>query len=149
MKHHTAIVATFVLSASFAQARVGETLKEIAARYGDGKKADTQRLAGAVTYAYKKEDFYVEVVILKGRSVLELYAHTKGMTDDIIKELLTINSTGLTPWHFARKTGRWERQGTPKLVAYRWPNHPDFFCIKDLDACEAAEKQNKPSAVGL
>jgi hypothetical protein len=37
----------------------------------------------------------------------------------------------------------------PQLVGYRWPGHPDFFCIKDLKAYEAAEKKNKPNAVGL
>ena len=68
MKHVIATAAaTFAITVS-AQARVGETTKEIAARYGDGKKAQTQRLAGAQTFEYEKNDFYVEVVILSSPS---------------------------------------------------------------------------------
>ena len=149
MKHRIVMIAAILLAAGSAQARVGETQKQIAARYGDGKKAQTQRLVGAETFEYSKDDFYVEVVILDGKSVLEIYAHKLGTTDAVIKELLKINSgTGAT-WHLDRKANRWERGGTPKLVAYRWPGHPDFFCIKDLKACEAAEKNHKPSTGGL
>ena len=149
MKHSIVILLASLLSTLSCHARVGETQKEIFARYGDGKKAQTQRLAGAETLEYEKNDFYVEVVILDGKSVLEIYAHRKGTTDDVIKDLLKANSSTEAAWHFDRKANRWERGGTPKLVAYRWPNHPDFFCIKDLKACEAAEKKNKPNASGL
>src|SRR5204863_173525 len=138
-----------LLAVASAHARVGETQKQIATRYGDGKKAQTQRLAGAETFEYTKDDFYVEVVMLDGKSVLEIYAHKTGTTDDVIKELLKVNSSAEATWHFDRKANRWERGGTPKLVAYRWPAHAEFCCIKDLKACEAAEKKNKPSAGGL
>jgi hypothetical protein len=150
MKHLVAFsVAALTITVS-AQTRVGETAKEIATRYGEGKKAQTQRLAGTEAFEYEKNDFYVEVVILDGKSVMEIYAHRKGTTDDVIKELLKANTTSSeTAWRFDRKENRWERGGTPKLVAHRWPGHPDFFCIKDLKACEAAEKKNKPSAAGL
>ncbi len=149
MKHLLPILLTALFSTSSMQARVGETQKEISARYGEGKKAQTQRLAGGETFEYRKNDFYVEVVLLDGKSVLEIYAHRQGTTDDVIKEILKTNSTGEATWHFDRKANRWERGGTPKLVAYRWPSHPDFFCIKDIKACEAAEKKNKPTASGL
>ena len=147
---HVIPIATVLLVTVSAHARVGETQNEIKARYGDGKKAQTQRLAGAETFEYEKNEFYVEVVILDGKSVMEIYAHRKGTTDDAIKELLKANTTSNeTAWRFDRKENRWERGGTPKLVGYRWPGHPDFFCIKDLKACEAAEKKSKPSASGL
>ena len=149
MKLRIVIMTAVFLAAVSAHARVGETQKQIATRYGDGKKAQSQRLAGAETFEYSKDDFYVEVVILEGKSVWEIYAHKKGTTDDVIKELLKVNSRAEATWHFDRKANRWERGGTPKLVAYRFPGHPDFFCIKDLKACEAAEKKNKPSASGL
>ena len=149
MKNCIGIITAVLIAALSAHARVGETQKQIATRYGDGKKAQSQRLAGAETFEYSKDDFYVEVVILDGKSVLEIYAHKKGITDDVIKELLKVNSSAEATWHFDRKANRWERGGTPKLVAYRWPGHPDFFCIKDLKACEAAEKKNKPSASGI
>ncbi len=149
MKQLLIITAATLLATWPAPARVGETQQEITARYGDGKKAQNQRLAGAETFEYDKNDFYVEVAILDGKAVLEIYAHKKGTTDDVIKDLLKVNSSTEATWHFDRKQNRWERGGTPKLVAYRWPGHPDFFCIKDLKACEAAEKKHKPSASGL
>jgi hypothetical protein len=131
-------MATAFLFSIPVHARVGETEKEITARYGEGKKADNQRLAGAVTSAYKKDEFDVEVVLLNGKSVMEIYAHKKGMTEDVIKELLKVNTEPGTAWLFRRKTNRWERSGTPQLVAHRWPDHPDFFCIKDLKAHDNA-----------
>ena len=150
MKHLIAMTAAAVAITVTAQARVGETTKEIAARYGEGKKAQTQRLAGAETFEYEKNEFYVEVVILDGKSVMEIYAHRKGTTEAVIKELLKANTTSSeTTWRFDRKENRWERGGSPKWVGYRWPGHPEFFCIKDLKACEAAEKKNKPNAAGL
>ncbi len=149
MKHLiVGLIAAFLATASV-HARVGETQTQIAARYGDGKKAQSQRLAGAETYEYRKDDFYVEVVILDGKSVMEIYAHSNGTTDDVIKELLKVNSSTEATWHLDRKANRWERGGTPKLVAYRWAGHPEFFCIKDIKACDAAEKKHKPSASGL
>ena len=150
MKNLIAMTAAALAVTVAAQARVGETADEIATRFGKGKKAQTQRLAGAETFEYEKNDFYVEVVILDGKSVMEIYAHRKGTTDDVIKELLKANTiNNETAWRFDRKENRWERGGTPKLVGFRWPGHPDFFCIKDPKACEAAEKKNKPSASGL
>ena len=78
-----------------------------------------------------------------------IYVHKKGMSDDVINDLLKVNTAPGTAWQFRRQTNRWERSGTPKLVAYKWPGHPGFFCIKDLKACEEAEKKNKPNASGL
>ena len=149
MNHRAALVTALLLAAATAHARVGETEKEIAARYGIGKKAQSQRLAGAETLEYRKDDTYVEVVLYGGKSVLEIYAPKNGTTDDFIKDLLKLNSKAGATWRFDRKANRWERRGTPKLVAFRWPGHPDFFSIKDLKACEAAEELNKPSAGGL
>ena len=140
MKHLIVITAVSFLCTLSSRARVGETEKEIAARYGEGKKAENQRIAGAVTSAHTKDEFYVEVVILDGKSVMEIYVHKKGMTDAVISELLKVNTAKGTEWQFRRKAGRWERSGTPQLVAHRWPGHPDFFCIKDLKACDNAIK---------
>ena len=119
MKHLIVTTAAAFLCCLSAQARVGETEKEIAARYGEGKKAENQRIAGAATSAYTKDEFYVEVVILDGKSVMEIYVHKKGMTDDVINELLKVNTAPGTVWQYRRKTNRWERSGTPQLVAHR------------------------------
>ncbi len=149
MKHIVAIAAVSLLIVASSQARVGETQKEITERYGEGKKADTQRITAAETFAYEKNEFYVEVVIYEGKSIMEIYAHRKGTTDDVIKELLKVNTPTGTSWHFDRKESKWQRDGKPKLVGYRWPGHPDFFCLKDVDTCAVLEKKSKPSASGL
>jgi hypothetical protein len=149
MKHFLAITFAVLLAQMSAHARVGETREEIANRYGEGKKMPTQRLAGTESFEYSKSGFVVEVVILDGKSLMEIYSRKEGTSDEAIKELLKVNTPIGTAWRFDKKAGRWERSGVPQLVGYRWPGHPDFFCIKDLKAYEAAEKKNKPNAVGL
>ena len=149
MKNFLAIAIAALLTTGSSQARVGETQKEITERFGEGKKADAQRLTGAETLAYEKNEFYVEVVLYEGKSIMEIYAHRKGTTEEVIKDLLKVNTPTGTSWRFDRKESKWQRDGKPKLAAYRWPGHPDFFCIKDIEACAAVEKKHKPTASGL
>ena len=149
MKPFFAFVAAALLTTGPSHARVGETQKEISERFGEGKKADVQRLPGAETIAFEKNDFYVEVVMYEGKSIMEIYAHRKGTTEEVIKDLLKVNTPTGTSWRFDRKESKWQRDGKPKLSAYRWPGHPDFFCIKDVEVCASVEKKNKPSANGL
>ena len=91
----------------------------------------------------------MEVVIYEGKSIMEIYAHRKGTTEEVIKDLLKVNTPTGTSWRFDREEGKWQRDGKPMLSAYRWPGHPDFFCIEDVEACAAVEKKHKPSANGL
>ncbi|MFN0128049.1 MAG: hypothetical protein ACKV19_15325 [Verrucomicrobiales bacterium] len=148
--HHVLAIAVAVLVASVpSQARVGETQKQITERYGEGKKTEVPRIVGAESFAYEKNGFSVEVVIHDGKSIMEIYSNRKGVTEEVIQDLLKVNTATGTKWRFDRKESKWHRQGKPKLAAYRWPGHPAFFCIMDVEACAAVEKINKPSASGL
>ena len=88
MKHFLALSFAALLAQMNAHARVGETREEIAIRYGEGKLMPSQRLAGTESFEYSKSGFIVEVVILDGKSVMEIYARKEGTSDEAIKELL-------------------------------------------------------------
>lgn len=136
------LIAALTLSlAPCASARVGETSQEIIARYGAGKKSkDRLSAPGAETFRHEKNGFFIDVVIVGGKSIMEvIHRKDRIITDEDIKALLKLYDSSSTNWRFDRREKRWERGGKPKLVAYREPGHDDFLCIKDLEACEAAE----------
>jgi hypothetical protein len=126
-----------------AQARVGETRAEIQTRYGDGRLGG-KRVRGTENYKFEKNGFEIEVSFKSEKSIYEMF-HRKDqtITDDDIKELLKVNATKTNAWRFDKRENRWERGGKPKLVAYREPGHPDYFVVKDLEACLEAEKADK------
>jgi hypothetical protein len=140
-----------LLSTVIVYGRVAETKVEIFARYGDGIKAgDRLKSTGAETWKYSKAGFIIEVIYINGVSVWEVFKREdRVINDDDIKALLKLYDTPATNWRHDRKEKRWERGGKPKLVAYRWPGHPDYFCIKDVEACDAAEKSQKVEDSGL
>lgn len=149
-KPHFIALLLFLIGGLFAHGRVGETAAEITARYGEGKSANA-RVNGATTTKYVKDNFDVEVTILDGKSVWEIYhRRDKVISDDDIKEVLKANATpGTNSWRIDKKDGRWERTGRPKLFAFREPGHPDFFSIKDIETCEKAEKKKSGVPNGL
>lgn len=150
LKPHFIAIIIFLIGGLFAHGRVGETAEEITARYGAGKSANA-RLNGATTTKYVKDNFEVEVTILDGKSVWEIYhRRDKVISDADIKEVLKANSKPETnSWRMDKKDDRWERSGSPKLVAFKEPGHPDFFSIKDIAACEKAEKRKGGVPQGL
>lgn len=137
----------FVLSACGpALARLGETEKDIVARFGEGQPSDIQRQVGAQTLKFLKNGIQIEVVIYQGKSVWEIYQKKDGsgaFPEADIKNLLDAykepKETKRT-WRYDRRDKRWESAGKPKYVAYLWPGHEDFFCIKDLTVCEVLDK---------
>jgi hypothetical protein len=146
-KPFIALILTFTATLS-ASARVGETQQEINARYGTGGLSDIQRMPGAETYKFMKGDFQVEVVIYEGKSVWEIFQRQTGdknITDAEIKEILNAYKEGGRTWFYDQRLKRWDRSNKPKYVAYRWPGHEDYLCIKDLAVCDALEKGNKGS----
>jgi len=151
MKHALLAGILTLLATLTAEARIGETPQEITARYGEGRKSnDRLKVSGAETWTYSKAGFTIEVVFLGDKSIWEIIQREgTAITDEDIKGLLKLYDTPATNWRLDRKEIRWERGGKPKLVAYRWPGHPDFFCIKDIEACDTAEKKAKPGASGL
>ena len=143
------IIVTSLASSVFA--RVGETRPQIDARYGQGTKTKYRLTApGVETWTFNKAGYQIEVIFLNGKSIWEVF-HRKGqqISDEDVKGLIDLYDTTTANWRFDRKDKQWERSGKPKLVAYRWPGHEDYFCIKDAEACEAAEKGRGAAAGGL
>lgn len=127
------------------EARVGETKTEIEARYGNGDKSGNRvKAEGAESWTYKKAGFIIEVEIIDGKSVHEvLQGDGKFISDEDIKAVMKLYDSPSTTWRFDKKENRWKRSGKPKLEAYRYPGHPDFFVIRDAEVCDAAEKKRK------
>lgn len=146
------LIAVITLSlAPCASARIGENSQEIIARYGPGKKfRDRINAPGAETFRHEKNGFVIDVVFVGGKSIMEVIQRKdRTITDEDIKALLKLYDSSSTNWRFDRREKRWERGGTPKLVAYREPGHEDFFFIKDIEACDAAEKKTKDGIKSL
>jgi hypothetical protein len=67
------VLTAVVVSTHSALARIGETRKEIDQRYGEGKRSDYQRLAGAETIKYHFNNFQVEVVFHDHKAIWEIF----------------------------------------------------------------------------
>lgn len=143
MKYTLLISTLLILCGLPAAARVGETQAEVDARYGAGQKSGNRvKAEGAQSWTYSKAGFVIEVEFIDGKSVCEvLHGEDKMISDNDIRALLKLYDSPSVTWRFDKKQGRWERGGKPKLIAYRWPGHPDFFVIKDVEVCDAAEKK--------
>lgn len=139
----------FLITASI-EARVGETKAEIEARYGKGGLSDIQRQPGATTYKYFKNGFQIEVVIHEGKSMWEIIEKIadRYTSDQDIQDVLEGYRKAGESWKFDKAKKVWEKSGVPRLVAYRWPGHEGYLCIKDAKAVEALDKKN-PGAKGL
>jgi hypothetical protein len=149
----TTLLALTLISS--AVARLGETEKEIEARFGEAKPSGLQRQPGAQTFKYLKNGFEIQVVFHQGKSIWEIFHKKDGsgaFPEADIKNLLDgykepkESNDPKQPkepkrtWRFDRRENRWESAGKPKYIAYLMPEHKDFFCIKDLASCEALDK---------
>ncbi len=147
------IVAILSATVSFnsVSARVGENEQELVTRYGVGKPSDIQRQSGANTFKYFKNNFQIEVVLLDGNSIWEIIQKQDGdkyISDDDIKTILDGYKKPGEKWTFDRRKKLWEKSGKPKYVAYRWPGHEDYLCIKDIAVCDELDKK-QTGAKGL
>ena len=142
MKHTLVIALAIALTAASAHARVGETLAEIALRYGAGTKDGVPRLPETERINYLKNGFAIEVMFAGGRSVMEVFHRKdKEITDDDIKELLKVNGEGHS-WTLDSKQNLWMRKDR-KIRALREPGHRDFFFIQDMVAVKNTGKVEK------
>lgn len=154
MKHIIKILFFMLSISNLAHGRVGETVQEITARFGQGKPSGVQRQVGAETWKYAKNGFLIEVVFSQGKSIWEIYQKQGGsgsFPESDIENILDgykESKENKRTWRFDRREKRWEISGKPKLEAYLWPSHEDFFCIKDIAACEALAKQ-APGSKGI
>ncbi len=133
-----------LLTLASVQARLGETRKEITTRYGGGELSDCQRLRGAETMKYHFGNFQIEVVFSGDKSIWEIFKREDRLIDEEdIAILMEANRAPGTYWIYQRNANRWERTGSPQLIGYLWPQHEDFFTIKDPLACDNAALPNK------
>jgi hypothetical protein len=140
-------LSLLVVSATSAFARIGESRPEIDQRYGEGKRADMQRLEGAETMKYHFSNYEIEVVFHDNKSIWEIFHQNLNAAN--IKTILKANAGEGRTWHYDGMNHRWERSGTPKFIGYRWPGHEDYFCIEDVNACEAMQNGSAGDLNGL
>ena len=129
-----AIVATIavLLGTLPAQCRIGETLDQLTARFGEGRKnTGTIRLAGHDQYYFEKDGIGIECVMANDKCIMEVF-HNLGpkITDQDIKELLKAEGES-HGWGFNIAKKRWIRSDN-KLQAYRLAGHDDFFSIEEI-----------------
>ena len=144
------VLTAVVVSTHSALARIGEARKEIDQRYGEGKRSDYQRLAGAETIKYHFNNFQVEVVFHDHKAIWEIFQRQDRLIEaEDYQMLLTANDGDGRTWHYDRLNHRWERSGNPLYIAYLWPGHEDYFCIEDVKACEAIQNRTAPDLKGF
>jgi len=112
--------------------RVGDSLEELTARYGPGKKnAGKIRIPGNDEYYWEMKGLGINVVMQEESAVM-LVAHGLGqkITAAEIKALLAANAHG-TGWRPDGREPRWLRNDR-KLEAFREKDHDDMFFVQDI-----------------
>jgi len=84
------ILAVLFLTANNAQARLGETVDQLTARYGQGTNA------GKNVLVFHKQNWTITVRFIDGVSASEQYQKGGGPSNDDINTLLSINAEGQT-----------------------------------------------------
>jgi hypothetical protein len=110
--------------------RIGETLEELTADYGPGKKnAGKIRIPGDDEYYWEMRGLGINVVMQDGKSIM-LVVHQIGrkITEADIKEVRDANGEG-RGW---RPEGNRWISGDRRLAAFRAKNHLDMFFVEDL-----------------
>ena len=132
MKYAIVATITILLGTLPAQCRIGESMSQLTARFGPGKKDNgTVRMAGNDQYYFEKDGIGIECVMANDKCVMEVF-HNLGpkITDHDIRELLKTEEDGHT-WGFSPAKKRWLRSDN-KLQAYRQPGHDDFLFIEEI-----------------
>lgn len=124
-----------------AVARLGETEKEIEARFGEVKPSGLQRQPGAQTFKYFMNGFEIQVVFDQGKSIWEIFHKKDGsgaFAESDIKNLLDGYKEPKEPknpkapnklneptepkrtWRFDRRENRWESPESPSTSPIEW-----------------------------
>lgn len=113
-----------------AHARLGETKREVDARYGGGVKKQSE--PGEEMFAYAHGDFFILVTLVYGKSAMELYGHRDGKTPLSPKEIesfLNLNSSG-QHWRRSPNNPLWSLggvdQNTWTAMAAYYPKSPQM-----------------------
>lgn len=146
MKTIPALTALILLASTPVFARVGETYGEVLKRYGKGEKQGTGRMHTTKGYYFIKDGFGIEVMILNGKSVMEVFHRKDGVISDAeIQDLLKANGETFT-WAF--ESNQWMRSDH-KICAFRQPGHGDFFFVQDVAATKQEPSPGKVKTDGF
>jgi hypothetical protein len=122
--------------------RIGETLEELTAHYGIGKKnAGKIRIRGDDEYYWEMRGLGVNVVMQDGKAVmLVVHEISQKISEADIREFLAANGEG-RGWH---PDGlRWV-SGDKQLEAFREKNHHDMFFVEDIAVVEKSARPPIP-----
>ncbi len=91
-----AMVFTFMFFSPIARGRLGETLDECQARYGELLRIESSFREDYPQYCFRKGDIEIRVRLLNGKSGQEIFFVAEGgnISQSQISEILTANSQG-------------------------------------------------------
>jgi hypothetical protein len=136
----TVLCACMALTAT-THARIGETLAELKARYGEGKSV-SPRMAQTEQYEWQKDGYKIQASLRNNVTVLEFFHRIDTqMTDDDIKALLKVYRKDV---RFTWSTrDNCFKSSDKKMIAGREAGHDDWIYVKDIAAMEVIGGQGK------
>ncbi|MBN8422174.1 MAG: hypothetical protein J0L73_24885 [Verrucomicrobia bacterium] len=141
MKPLAATLALLLALTATSHARVGETLAELKARYGEGKSI-SPRMAGTEQYEWQKDGYTIQASLRGSVTVLEFFHRNDTvMTDDDIKALLKVYRKDV---RFTWSTrDNCFKSSDKKLMAGRQEGHDDWIYVRDIAATESLSGKGK------
>ncbi len=119
-------------------ARIGETLEQLKARYGEEKIGTDPLLLGTSNYDFNKDGYRICVSLKDDRSILEGFLRKdKTISNDDIQRLLKDYVEGVTWSYFGLK--HQFISSNRQMTAFREPGHPEWFRVMDDSACESLD----------
>ncbi|HSI63191.1 MAG TPA: hypothetical protein VLE43_08725 [Candidatus Saccharimonadia bacterium] len=131
MKHFIMLAVGWVIASVPVEARVGESLDDLKARYGDPVPLKP-RFPGTTQFEFRKDNFSIKASFFDGRCVAEYFRREdREITDEDIKILLkNYQKDGIRfLWNARDKV---YRNNDKSLEAGREPGHRDFFYVSEV-----------------
>ncbi|MFZ2277661.1 MAG: hypothetical protein WAW39_07670 [Prosthecobacter sp.] len=141
MKQLFTILCVFFSITVCSQARIGETLAELKARYGEGKSI-SPRIPQTEQYEWEKDGYLIQASLRNNVTVLEFFHRTdKVMTDEDIKALLKVYRKDVRfTWSMRDNCFR---SSDKKMMAGRQDGHDDWIYVRDVSATDALSGKDK------
>jgi hypothetical protein len=136
-------LSLLALASLSAQARLGETEEQLVDRFGSGSHTPKfwDDLPGVTYILFSKQNFSIYVGLLNGKSAYERYQTDRGVSDELIRQLLVVESEG----HKWSPPQTWPSVGSGRLrddgaIAYAW-NSAFIFKSKEYAEKESAREK--------
>lgn len=139
--HLLASLGLFLAITATTHARIGETLAELKARYGEGKSI-SPRMANTEQYEWEKDGYIIQASLRNNITVLKFFHRTDTlMTDGDIKALLKVYRKDV---RFSWSTrDNCFKSSDKKLMVGRENAHDDWIYVRDISATEALSGKDK------